>query len=204
MSRHLSIALCAGLIACTAEPAPPPPTCDAFSAGRTPPTSLADLQQLLDDVRARFHPEFADLSITLHPLTREGDYFQSNLDLDTLQDDPRDRHYWLLDNAKLFDDPPPANAVVAILVHELGHTEDFLAKTSDELTAFALFYAAGDVRDYERATDEKALKAGCANGLKAYRVWLYAHVPASVLPEKQRDYFSPDEIDAWVAAHPAP
>jgi hypothetical protein len=41
-----------------------------------------------------------------------------------------------------------------------------------------------------------ALRLGYAQGLKQYRVLLYQHVTASVLKEKKRDYFTPEEIDA--------
>ena len=59
--------------------------------------------------------------------------------------------------------------------------------TSDELAA------------YERATDEKALQRGCADGLSAMRTWIYAHVDAETLAEKEKDYYTPEEITTWVA-----
>ena len=49
---------------------------------------------------------------------------------------------------------------------------------------------------FERAMDREAIRHGYASGLKEYRQWLYAHVPADKLKEKLRDYLSPDEIDA--------
>ena len=52
---------------------------------------------------------------------------------------------------------------------------------------------------YERATDEKALQRGCADGLSAMRTWIYAHVDAETLAEKEKDYYTPEEITTWVA-----
>ena len=51
------------------------------------------------------------------------------------------------------------------------------------------------------AYDEYALEAGCASGLKGYREWLYAHIPPEDVEAKRRDYYTPEEIDAWVEAN---
>jgi hypothetical protein len=203
LPRSLVLSL---LVACAAAPAPVviPPTCDELAVGRVPPKSVAELSVFLEATRARFYPDLQGVSIALHPLVSENDYFTSNLDLDTLSNEPRDRSYWVLDNAKLFADPPPADAIVAILVHELGHIEDYTTKSTDEMATFAIWYGTADVSAYERTTDERALAAGCAKGLKAYRIWLYSHVSDATRAKKQHDYYTPDEIDAWVAAHPSP
>jgi hypothetical protein len=37
-----------------------------------------------------------------------------------------------------------------------------------------------------------------------FRVWLYTHEDEAGRQEKMRVYYTPDEIDAFVAAHPAP
>ena len=52
---------------------------------------------------------------------------------------------------------------------------------------------------FERRADLNAIACGYGSGLKAYRAWLYNHVPAEKLAEKRRDYFSPEEIDAILA-----
>jgi hypothetical protein len=54
--------------------------------------------------------------------------------------------------------------------------------------------------EFERWADLKAISLGYAEGLREYRRWLYRNVPASKLAEKQRNYFSPDEIDAILSA----
>ena len=57
-----------------------------------------------------------------------------------------------------------------------------------------------------RSTGERARKGLDAlardygAGLKIYRAWLYEHIPARKLADKHRDYFSPEEIDAILAA----
>jgi len=35
-----------------------------------------------------------------------------------------------------------------------------------------------------------------------FREWLYAHVIAEVEAQKRIDYYTPEEIEAWMAANP--
>lgn len=47
---------------------------------------------------------------------------------------------------------------------------------------------------FERKADMQAIALGYGPGLAQYRIWLYRNIPASAMPEKKRDYFSPEEI----------
>ena len=61
------------------------------------------------------------------------------------------------------------------------------------------------ISKFERRTDLEAIHRGYGDGLKSYRVWVYAHVPPNKLGEKRRNYFSPEEITAiqkGVQKHP--
>ena len=95
-----------------------------------------------------------------------------------------------------------------VLVHELGHVEDYVAQDTDALVAFAVWYGSEDpltsesLADYERGTDEKALDRGCAAGLADARRWIWSHAGPEVLPEKQHNYWSAEEIEAWAEANP--
>ena len=108
----------------------------------------------------------------------------------------------MLYNPAMFPDPPSRIAAGAIIIHELKHVLDYTGMDSDELVDFGLWYASGDdISDYEKQTDEYALESGCAEGLSAYREWVYAHIPKEDLEEKMETYYTPDEIAAWVAAN---
>ena len=127
-------------------------------------------------------------------------YFVANLDLATLAEAPLERDYRVLYNPALFADPPSRLAAGAILVHELKHALDYTGLEADELVEFGLWYASGDdISGYEKQTDEYALESGCAAGLSAYREWVYAHIPEDDLEEKVENYYTPEEIAAWVA-----
>jgi hypothetical protein len=201
LSASLLLALAGACAPAAVEP-PNPLPCDELWADTPPPESLDDLRALLAQARLRFYPQLYELVLRLDgDLMTAGSYFVAQPDLATLEDLPEDRLYTVRANLALLDDPPSAAATGAIFVHELKHILDYSLMDTEELTSFGLWYGiADDVSVYERLTDEYALALGCAEGLKAYRVWLYDHIPADDLENKQEDYFTPEEIDAWVAA----
>jgi hypothetical protein len=201
MSRPLWIpGLClALLVACGAHP--PPLTCTELFGTGAPATDEAMMEDVLEAARSRFYPNLAKADIALVADASQL-YFASNLDYDTLEDAPLDRHYQVHYNPQIFADPPSRFALGAILVHELKHVTDYTQMSSATLAEFGIWYATGDVDDYEHQTDVASLEAGCATGLKAYRVWLYAHVPSADLAAKEAEYYTPDQIDAWIAANP--
>jgi hypothetical protein len=176
-------------------------TCDPARPDDPPPADVGDVERLVAEVAASSYPRLRSASITVVDLDSESDFFQATLDLETADQDPLDRQYRVLANPRLFEDPPSQPAVVAILHHELGHIEDYTFLDAPELVRFGLWYATADTAAYERATDERALRAGCGDGLVEYREWLYDHVPEDVVAEKQRVYYTPDEIRAWQADH---
>jgi hypothetical protein len=185
-----------------ATPDPPePPSCDELWADRAPPTTTQDLRALLREARYRFFPQLYWMVLQLHDdVSSASTYFLAQPDLSTIEEAPEDRLYVVRANPALLDDPPSATAVGAILVHELKHIFDYSEMDTEELASFGLWYGiADDVSDYERGTDEYALSLGCAQGIKAYREWLYDHIPPDAVEQKQYDYFTPEEIDAWVA-----
>lgn len=176
-----------------------PLTCTERFTG-TPPATEADIVALVASAREGFFPTLGALSLEVVTMESEDSYFVANLDLATLSEAPLERDYRVLYNPALFADPPSRLAVGAILVHELKHVLDYTGMDSDELVEFGLWYASGDdISDYEKQTDEYALESGCAEGLSAYREWVYAHIPAEDLQEKRDTYYTPEEIAAWVA-----
>ena len=143
-------------------------------------------------------PELIGVPHQLRSMMSEEDYFASNLILSTLDDPPRERDYTMMYNPVLFEDPPSWAAVEAIVLHEFKHTIDYTMMNGQELAEFGVWYANGDISEYEHETDEFALELGFAEGLKAYRLWLYDHVSPETAEQKRYDYYTPEEIDAWV------
>jgi hypothetical protein len=172
-------------------------------AGGSAIRSVAALQSALDGARASVYPELASFRIVLVPMSSATDYFRSDVSTDTALFPASGRLYQLHYNTRIFDDPPEPAAVSAILVHELKHIRDYTQMASTELIAFAIRYATQDTRDYEHQTDQYALDHRWGPALKLFRFWLYAHEDEAARAEKMRVYFTPAEIDAYLAAHPA-
>jgi hypothetical protein len=160
------------------------------------------LQALVDRARADVYPELASFRIQLVPMSSATDYFRSDVTTDTALNAAPQRTYSLHYNTRLLDDPPSPAAVTAILIHELKHIRDYTRMSSIDLIAFAIRYSTQDTRAYEHQTDEYVLQHRWGPALKLYRLWLYAHEDDAGRQEKMRIYYTPDEIDAYIAAHP--
>lgn len=182
--------------------AAPAPSCGELEASLPGAPDVAQLQASLDAVRGGLFPELEGIAIVLDPISSTTSFFAANVQLDTFGEAPADRIYTVQYAEELFALAPPAAGVVSILAHELVHVRDYTAMDSETLGLFAIEYATGDVSTYERATDEATLAKGCGTGLIAYREWLYGVVDAETEAEKRRDYYTPEEIRAWMAAHP--
>lgn len=182
-----------------ADPLPTATPCEGQHLDKPPPASTAAVQEALDGVRTDVYPYLSDLSITLTEADDEQDYFWAQPAFSTVSDPPRERDYRVYVNTRMYPNPPPWSAVFAILVHELKHIADYTEMDTGEVVEFGVWYAQGDIADYERATDLYALEQGCAVGLSAYRSWLYDHVDAETEQQKRIDYYTPEEIEAWQA-----
>lgn len=178
-----------------------PGACDALMNELPGASDLDGLQESLTAVQRELFPELDGVSLALQPVTSTTSFFAANLDLSTLDAAPLERSYVVQYAESVFELGAPQDGVVAILAHELAHVVDYTELDSEALVEFALWYAQGDVAVYERQTDETALSLGCATGLIAYREWLYSVVDDNTRAEKERLYYTPDEIRAWVIAH---
>ena len=210
MDRRLLCLLALGTAACgpsrgeaeTGRASGPVDPCAEAAALHRPPTDELELSYIITDVqRIVFGAALRGVEVGLAPLPSETDFFTAGVDLTTADLPGLDRRYIIRANSAIFSgDEPPIGATAAILAHELQHVLDYTAMSGDELVDFALEYSEGDIRTYERATDEAILERGCAAGLRAYREWLYGQLEPADAADKRRDYYTPEEIDAWVAA----
>lgn len=187
------------LLACaTSSEAPPENACEGLYADAPGPSSEAEIAAMLDEVRVLF-PSLDGVEIGMVSNQSDTSYYAANLDLGTLADPPLERRYLLNWSELVLDDPPSRNATVAVLAHELAHIEDYLDMDGEELAAFGVWYATSDVSEYERGTDLTSMEKGCAVGLIDFRLWLYDHVDAETEAQKRVDYWTPEEIAAWIA-----
>lgn len=104
--------------------------------------------------------------------------------------------YFVEVNPALFQEQAPPDAVCAILAHELVHIVSLSRGNRIRRFGLVRLLSRHHTVRFERGADLEAIHRGYGDGLKSYRGWVYAHIPPSKLPEKLRNYFSPEEIAA--------
>jgi len=153
---------------------------------------------LADEIIAASYPEFKTLDIRIKPFRSRSDYFKVRFGIP--QYFFAQMRYLLFINPRVFELQAPEAGVRAIIAHELGHVAYFRMRNRVRLVGLVRLTSKRFTAEFERWADLKAISLGYGEGLKEYRRWLYQNVPASKLSEKQRNYFSPDEIDAILSA----
>ncbi len=148
---------------------------------------------LLSVLRADF-PELAGSKIGLRAVPLEGGFLQARVEPRSLLS--ASRSYWIYYDPRLLEDPPPKEALSAILAHELAHVEDYSRRSAPGLAVLALRYliSPGFRAEYERSADRRAAALGHSAGLAAYRGWLYRRLPKEE-PRLRREYMTPEELE---------
>jgi hypothetical protein len=153
---------------------------------------------LADEIIAASYPELKMANIQIKPFRSRSDYFRARFGIP--QYFFARMRFILFVNPDVFDLHAPEAGVRAIIAHELGHVVYFKSRNRLRLLGLVRLTSKQFTAEFERWADLKAISLGYGEGLKEYRRWLYQNVPASRLAEKQRNYFSPDEIDAILSA----
>jgi len=161
--------------------------------------SIEQARLFMEEIRQASYPELLKSNIRVKSFRSSSDYFQSNFDILRFFFHPRMR-YTVKANPAAFEQLAPEPGLKAIIAHELAHT--FYYKKGIRLRLFKLvcLVSKGFTARFERWADLQTISRGYGEGLKEYRLWLYKNIPAEKLKEKQRNYFSPEEIDAILSA----
>jgi hypothetical protein len=168
------------------------------STGQTTAAPLSE-EQLVSEIIARSFPTLIGIDIRVKPFQSDTDYFRTSFSATRFAAGVKMR-YFVLVNPASRTRGAPFEGIQAILAHELAHVEDLTRGKRIRLFGLAGLVSETRTARLERRADLNAIARGYGSGLKAYRAWLYNHVPAEKLAEKRRDYFSPEEIDAILAA----
>jgi hypothetical protein len=104
--------------------------------------------------------------------------------------------YFVDVNPVLLQCNAPSDGTRAIVAHELAHVVSL--SHGNRLRRLGLIRLISEryTVKFERGADLEAIHRGYGDGLKAYRTWVYNHIPPDKLQQKLRTYFSPDEITA--------
>jgi hypothetical protein len=160
---------------------------------------LSDEEHMLRELIAQSFPTLAHVDIRLKGFHSDSDYFRTSFSARRFAFGMK-MQYVVLVNREWRSRGAPIDGVRSILAHELAHVEDLShGKRIGLLRLVGLASPARTAR-FERRADLTAMARGYGGGLEAYRAWLYGHIPESKIAEKKRDYFSPEEIAAALAA----
>lgn len=158
---------------------------------------MRDIEEILTDT-LQLVPELDSATIELRSIESESTFLAANVDLSTATNEPFDRSYIVQINPVVLKTELSGAGTAAILVHELKHILDYTRMDALAFAEFGLWYAQGDVAEYERATDLFSMERGCGKGLIEFRLWLYNQISAEVLEEKKQNYYTPEEIQEWL------
>ena len=157
--------------------------------------ALEQARRLVDEVIARSYPELRSAEIKLKLFHSHADFFHTRFGIPQFFFGKRMRYLiWI--NPEVRDRQAPEAGLRAIIAHELAHVVYFRRGNRIRLLCLTRLLSGSFVARFERRTDLQAIARGYGPGLKEYRQWLYQNVPAQKLKEKERNYFSPAEIDA--------
>lgn len=173
------------------------PPCGAPSA----PSARVMLPCLVEHLIQRSFPELRQAwalgRIRFSSFDYPGYFLRVRIDSGTFNS--KARNYRIELNPHLFDSPPSIGALEGILAHELVHLTHLenasifgLAQTGLELVVCP--------NHRERSVDLEAFRRGYALGIRDFRVWMFDQLSPRQLKTKQRRYFTPAEIDAWIQA----
>ena len=157
---------------------------------------LARVAGRIAEVRSSF-PALNGLNLVLEPYEGEDDFYRA-WPGGLMNRGKAHRVYSIRVNVKACADAPPPDAERAIIAHELAHIEQYAAMGNYTVLRLGWEYwrrPEGEaVAIFEKTADHRAVKAGHAAGLAAYREWLYARLPPERVAVKRRLYLTPEEL----------
>ncbi len=157
--------------------------------------TVEKVRRIVEEVKAASFPQLRNTEIEIRLFDSRSDYFQTRFTFTSFLFGKRLRCL-LKVNRNVFADGVPEEGLRAVIAHELGHALYYKSRNRLKLIGLVRLVGKSFAARFERATDLQAIAFGYAEGLKSYRRWLYARIPAGKLAEKKRNYFSPEEIDA--------
>lgn len=173
------------------------PTVDpqAAATGGEPNDAIAAVSPVILKVRASSFPELDHVDLRVRAFHSQSDYFRARFSWSRfLLMMPM--RYFVDVNPALSQKEAPSDGVCAILAHELAHVVSLSrGHRIRRLSSIRLISKQYTV-EFERGADLEAIHRGYGQGLKAYRTWVYTHVPPGKLQQKLQNYFSPEEITA--------
>ncbi len=151
-------------------------------------------RKIVGEIIEKSYPELKPAKIEIKLFQSDSNYFKSQFSIARFLTFQK-ISYVIFVNPEIFRRNAPENGIRAILAHELAHVLYYQRKNRFQLFGLAGLTSKNFTAKFERRADLEAIARGYGEGLKSYREWLYQNIPLKRVKAKQRDYFSPEEID---------
>jgi hypothetical protein len=170
----------------------------ALWPGSSSDPALDDISKLVEDVRSASYPQLQGVEITVHRMSSNDVYLESRFTIPSFFS--QRLRYIILFNRQATARSIPPDGLRAIVAHELAHVDYFEKQSRMGLLALVQLLSVRYNARFERSADLETIQLGYGPGLKSFRAWVYRNIPPGSMEAKKRDYFSPEEIDAILAA----
>ena len=157
--------------------------------------SIAAMSPVVLGIRRASFPELGSIDVRVRTFRSGSDYFRTRFSLSRFLL-LRPMRYFVDVNPAVLQRQAPSEGICAIVAHELAHVASLSHGNRFRRLGLIRLMSAGYTVRFERGADLEAIHRGYGDGLEKYRTWVYTHVPPGKLPQKQRNYFSPEEITA--------
>src|SRR6266852_2767066 len=172
------------------------PTADdqATAPGGEANDSIAAVRAEIQRVGRSSFPELVHIDLRVRAFRSQSDYFLTRFSWSRFL--LMRMRYFVDVNPALLQRQAPSNGTCAIVAHELAHVASLSRGNRIRRLGLIRLISERYTVKFERGADLEAIHRGYGDGLKAYRTWVYNHIPPDKLPQKLRTYFSPEEITA--------
>ena len=171
----------------------PIPDLHGGSATQQDDDAVVIVSAALQEIRGASFPELAHNKLRVRAFRSQSDYFRTRFSVSRfLLLMPM--RYFVDVNPALLLRQAPSDGTCAILAHELVHVLSLSRGNRIRRLGLIRFISERYTAKFERGADLEAIHRGYGDGLKVYRAWVYTHIPQNKLPQKLRNYFSPEEI----------
>lgn len=160
-------------------------------------TAIKQTREIVNEIIQEAYPELRAEDVNVKSFYSRSNYFKAQFSFSRYFTFRRMRSIIYV-NPLVYERNVPKDGLRAIIAHELAHASYYLNRNRLKLFGLVRLAGVGYTRDFERGADLVAISRGFGEELIIYRQWLYRNVPAEKVVAKERNYFTPEEIELLI------
>lgn len=160
-------------------------------------SAIEQTREVVNQIIRQSFPELNSEDVKIKSFYSRSNYFKAQFSFSRYFTFRR-MHSIIYVNPLVYERNVPKDGLRAIIAHELAHAAFYLNRNRLKLIGLVRLAGAGYTRDFERGADLVAISRGFGDELIVYRRWLYRNVPPEKVVKKERNYFTPDEIELLI------